>query len=76
MFKSTSEWLLLKILTIWYCQSNASLKKYAHKKSTFYKEKDVTDKVKCFEENDKRKVLGLLKLLFWFAKDQKWVEIK
>ena len=33
-----------------------SFEKYTHKKSIPYKEKDVIGKVKCFKENDKRKV--------------------
>ena len=33
------------------------------------------DKVKSFTENDNQEVWSDSKLLFWFAKDQHWVEI-
>ena len=40
------------------------------------KEKALINKVKRFTENDNREVLSARKLLFWFAKDQHWVEVK
>ena len=40
------------------------------------KEKDLINKVKCFTENDNREVWSDRKLLFWFAKDWQWMEIK
>ena len=40
------------------------------------KEKDLIDKVTCFTENDNHEVWSATKLLFSFAKDQHWVEIK
>ena len=48
-------------------------------KNISYKDKDLTllsNKVKCFRENDNREVWSDRKLLFWFAKDQHCVKIK
>ena len=58
------------------------MKKYAHKKNISYKEplikKEIwlDNKVKCFTGNNNRKVWSDKKFLFWFAKDQHWMEIK
>ena len=54
------------------------MKKYDHKKHLLKvnKEKDLINKVRCFTQNDNHEVWSATKLLFWFAKDQHWVEIK
>ena len=60
-------------------QLDALFKKYTHKKTSLIKkkkEKALINKVQCFTENDNHEVLSARKLLFWFAKDQHWVEIK
>ena len=49
-------------------QSDALLKKYAHKKNISWKQIDLINKVKCFTENDNHKVWSGRKLLFWLAK--------
>ena len=45
-------------------------------KNISYKGKDLINKVICFTENNNREVWSDIKLLFWFAKDQHWVEMK
>ena len=47
-----------------------SFEKYVHRKNISY------NKVKCFTENKNHEVWNDRELLFWFAKDQFWVEIK
>ena len=66
--------LFNKKRTPWF-QSDAPLKKYAHKNIS-YKEKVLINKVKGFTGNNDRQVWSDRKLLFWFTKDQHWVEIK
>ena len=47
------------------------------KRDISHKEEDLINKVKCFtEENDNHEVRSDRKLLFQFAKDQHWMEIK
>ena len=53
-----------------------SFEKICSQKEISYKGKDLINKVKCFTENDNHKVWSDRKLLFWFAKDQRWMEIK
>ena len=53
--------------------------KYTLTKYIFYKENDLIKwegKMYRFRENDNREVWSDRKLLFWFAKDQHWAEIK
>ena len=59
-------------------QSDALLKKIRSQKTSLKenKEKTLINKVKCFTENDNHEVLSGRKFLFWFPKDQNWVEIK
>ena len=63
----------IKKQTPW-IQSDAPLKKYAHKKNISFKEKGLINKVKCFTENN-GEVWSDRKLLFWLAKNL-WVETK
>ena len=63
----------IKKQTPW-IQSDAPLKKYAHKKNISFKEKGLINKVKCFTENN-GEVWRDRKLLFWLAKNL-WVETK
>ena len=46
------------------------------KRDVSYKEKDLINKVKCFKENYNHEVWSDRKLLFWFTKDEYWIEIK
>ena len=54
-------------------EKNTLTKNISYKEN---KEKDLINKVKCFTENDNHEVWSATKLLFSFAKDQHWVEIK
>ena len=53
-----------------------SFEKIRSQKDISYKGKDLINKVKCFTENDNHEVWSDKKRLFWFAKDQHWMEIK
>ena len=53
-----------------------SFEKIRSQKNISYKEKDLINKVKYFTENDNHEVWSDRKVLFWFAKDQYWLEIK
>ena len=53
-----------------------SFEKIRSQKDISYKGKDLIKKVRCFTENGNHKVWNDRKLLFWFAKDQHWMEIK
>ena len=52
------------------------MKKYVHKKHLLKKKVWLSNKLKCFTENDNREVWSDIKLLFSFAKEKHWVEIK
>ena len=52
------------------------MKKYVHKKHLLKKKIWLSNKLKCFTENDNREVWSDIKLLFSFAKEKHWVEIK
>ena len=55
-----------------------SFEKINSQKNISYKDnkEDLINKVKCFTENNNHKVWSATKFVFWFAKDQHWVEIK
>ena len=53
-----------------------SFDKIRSQKHISYKKKDLINKVKCFTENDNHEVWSDRKLLFWFADDQHWMEMK
>ena len=56
--------------------SGPPMKKYVHKKHLLKKKVWLSNKLKCFTENDNREVWSDIKLLFSFAKEKHWVEIK
>ena len=81
---STCEWLPLTVLIIRYCFSivtepgnpvGCSFEKIRSQKASYIKKK-IRLINKLFYRKQYRKVWNDRKFLFWFSKDQDWVEIK